>query len=175
MGKRILDEALRRRHSVTGIARESSNATTREHYKLVSGDADRPEALSPLLEGHDAVISSVPFRSTHPAKLIDAVRRSGVKRYLVVGGAGSLEATPGTLVLEMPHFAEMPEWVKLEAMLGKLFIDALRRVNDLDWTMLSPSAIFTEGGRTGKFRLGKNALLTGADGKSQTPPAERVA
>ena len=37
---------------------------------------------------------------------------------------------------------------------------------ELNWTFLSPSALFTAGERTGKFRLGTDQLLTAADGKS---------
>ena len=54
----------------------------------------------------------------------------------------------------------------MEASRGKDFLDELRSVTDLDWTMLSPSLLFTAGERTGVFRLGKDTLLTGADGKS---------
>ena len=49
---------------------------------------------------------------------------------------------------------------------SKAFLEALRKVNDLDWTMLSPSAVFIAGKRTGVFRLGRDSLLTAADGNS---------
>jgi hypothetical protein len=103
------------------------------------------------------------FRLSDPALLIDAVRRAGVGRYLVVGGAGSLEVAPGRLLIDTPEF---PDFAREEAGAGKRFLDVLRTVDDLDWTMLSPSALFFAGERTGKFRLGTDALLTAADGKS---------
>jgi putative NADH-flavin reductase len=166
VGKHILEESLRRGHTVTGIARDTSKLSPRDGLTLVSGDADQPEALASLLKGHNVVISSVPFLSSDPAKLIEAVRRSGVKRYLVVGGAGALEVAPGKLLLDTPHFAELPESIQTEALAGKVLFDRLRAVTDLDWTMLSPSALFVEGDRTRIFRLGKDTLLTAADGKS---------
>jgi putative NADH-flavin reductase len=165
VGRRILDEALRRGHSVTGIARDPSGVPSRDGLTVLLGDANNPEALSILLKGHDAVISSVPFRNSEPAKLIDAVRRSAVKRYLVVGGASSLEVAPGKLLLDT-HFTELPPDIQVEASRGKAFLDELRSVTDLDWTMLSPSILFTAGERTGTFRLGKDTLLTDGDGKS---------
>lgn len=127
VGKHILDESLRRGHTVTGIARDTSKLSPRDGLTLVSGDADQPEALASLLKGHDVVISSVPFRSSVPARLIEAVRRSGVKRYLVVGGAGALEVAPGKLLLDTPHFAELPEWIRTEALAGKVFFDYASR------------------------------------------------
>ena len=49
---------------------------------------------------------------------------------------------------------------------GGAFLDLLRQEKDLNWTFLSPSALFVPGERTGKFRLGTDQLLTAADGKS---------
>ena len=141
----------------------SAEMAARPGLTLVRGDANSPESLAPLLAGHDVVVSSVPFRSGDPKLLIEAVRRSGVLRYLVVGGAGSLLIAPGQVFVDSPNF---PAVAKEEAGRGKVFLDALRTVTDLDWTMLSPSALITPGERTGKFRLGDDLLLTGADGKS---------
>ena len=42
----------------------------------------------------------------------------------------------------------------------------LRKESSLDWSYLSPSADLSPGQRTGKFRLGKDQLLTDANGKS---------
>ena len=163
VGRRLVDEALRRGHDVTAIARDTSTLTSTSKLALAKADAQDPAALAAALAGHDAVISSVHFRMVEPAPLIAAVRRSGVKRYLVVGGAGSLEIAPGGLLVDSPNF---PAAYKEEASKGKLFLDALRNVDDLDWTMLSPSALFVAGERTGTFRLGGDSLLTASDGKS---------
>ncbi|HEV2673844.1 MAG TPA: NAD(P)-dependent oxidoreductase [Aliidongia sp.] len=163
VGTRLVAEALHRGHRVTAIARDPLKLDRRDGLLPVAGDADQPDRLAPLLADHDAVVSSVAFRLSDPHRLIEAVRRSGVKRYLVVGGAGSLEAAPGTLLIDTPHF---PEFAREEAGRGKIFLDVLRPVDDLDWTMLSPSALFVAGERTGTFRLGGDALLTAADGKS---------
>lgn len=95
--------------------------------------------------------------------LIEAVRQADVKRYLVVGGAGSLEVAPGKRLVDQPEF---PQIYKPEATKGAEFLTLLRIVTDLDWTFLSPSAMFVPGERTGKFRLGKDALLSGEKGSS---------
>jgi putative NADH-flavin reductase len=109
------------------------------------------------------VISSVHFLDSDPDTLIAAVRASGVKRYLVVGGAGSLEVAPGVRLVTTPGF---PVAYKAEAEKGAAFLDLLRAEKELNWTFLSPSALFVAGERTGKFRLGTDQLLTAADGKS---------
>ena len=95
--------------------------------------------------------------------LVQAVRASGVKRYLVVGGAGSLEVAPGKLFIDQPDF---PAFVKAEAAKGKEYLDYLKGIKDLDWTFLSPSALFKAGERTGVFWLGGDNLLISEDGTS---------
>jgi uncharacterized protein len=165
VGTRLVNEALSRHHAVTGIARDASKLPARTGLSATVGDVSKPDQLIPLLKGHDVIISSLRFQSQSPPpqQLIDLVRRSGVKRYLVVGGAASLEIAPGQILLNAPNF---PPAYKPEASAGKAFLDALHEVKDLDWTYLSPSAFFGPGERTGKFRLADNTLLTAADGKS---------
>ena len=84
-----------------------------------------------------------------------------MKRYLVVGGAGSLEVAPGVKLVDTPEF---PSEYKQEALKGAAFLDLLRREQDLDWTFLSPSAVFGPGERTGQFRLGTDQLLASERG-----------
>ena len=91
------------------------------------------------------------------------MKRSGIKRLLVVGGAGSLEVAPGKALVDSPGF---PDAYKAEATAGDKFLDVLRKGRDLDWTFLSPSAEFAPGERTGKFRLGGDQMLVDAKGKS---------
>lgn len=163
VGSRLVNEALNRHHAVTAIARDAKKLSSRTGMSATVGDVTKPDALLPLLKGHDVIISALRSEGFDPQQLIDLVRRSGVKRYLVVGGAASLEIAPGQILLNAPNF---PPAYKAEASAAKAFLDTLRTVTDLDWTFLSPSAFFGPGERTGKFRLGDNTLLTAPDGKS---------
>ena len=163
VGSRLVNEALNRHHAVTAIARDAKKLSSRTGMSATVGDVTKPDALLPLLKGHDVIISALRSEGFDPQQLIDLARRSGVKRYLVVGGAASLEIAPGQILLNAPNF---PPAYKAEASAAKAFLDTLRNVTDLDWTFLSPSAFFGPGERTGKFRLGDNTLLTAPDGKS---------
>jgi putative NADH-flavin reductase len=163
VGSRLVHEALTRGHEVTGLARNPTKLPAQPHLRLVAADSHAPALLARLLAGYDAIISSLPFRTTNPDQLIEAVRRSGVARFLVVGGASTLEVAPGKLLIDTPQF---PEAFRAEAEGGRALLKKLRAVSDVDWTMLCPSAIFTAGERTGVFRLGEDTLLTAADGKS---------
>lgn len=162
-GTKIVEELLARGHEVTGIVRHPERLPAKPRLAARKGDASDEAGLARLLAGHDAVISAVRFLGSDPAKLIGAVKQSGVKRYLVVGGAASLEVKPGVRVLDTPEF---PAAYKAEATAGVAFLDRLRQDKDLEWTFLSPSAMIGPGERTGKFRLGADQLLVGSDGKS---------
>ncbi len=162
-GSRITAELARRGHSVTAIARHPEKIAAQPNVKPTKGDVMDQAGLARLLAGHDAAISSVHFLASDPAKLIGAAKESKVGRYLVVGGAGSLEVAPGVRLVTTPGF---PVVYKAEAEKGAAFLDLLRAETELNWTFLSPSALFTAGDRTGKFRLGIDQLLTAADGKS---------
>ena len=160
-GSRILKELSDRGHQVTAIARNPEKIASLPNVVAKKGDVFDQEGLSELLKGHDAVISSVHFTASDPVTLIEAVRASGVPRYLVVGGAGSLEIAPGQRVVDLPDF---PAAYKAEATKGAEFLDLLKQEKQLDWTFLSPSAEFVPGERTGKFRIGKDNLLSNEDG-----------
>lgn len=163
VGSRILAEALARGHEVTAIARHIADLAPQPHLVVEDGDASNPSALAMLLRGHDAVVSALRFVNSDPRKLIDAVKVSGVKRYVVVGGAGSLEVAPGQKLLDTPKF---PAAFRAEATAADNFLTMLRKETELEWSFLSPSAMFAPGARTGKFRLGQDRLLTDGQGHS---------
>lgn len=164
VGSRIANELLQRGHTITGIARKIEGVAERPHLTLKAADATSVDALVPLLRDHDVVISATRFEGGIDAKtLIAAAKNAGVPRVLVVGGAGSLEVAPGKALVDTPDF---PAAYKPEAVAGRVLLDALRAEKVLDWTFLSPSALFVPGERTHKFRLGGDGLLTDETGKS---------
>lgn len=161
-GSQIVEELARRGHQVTALARHPDKAPQAPGVTAKAVDVHDGKALAEALKGHDVVVSALRFLDATPAEVIGPVKASGVPRYLVVGGASSLMAG-GQRVFDAPTF---PEAYKPEAGAGIVFLDALKAEADLDWTFLSPSALFDGAERTGAFRLGKDDLLVAADGKS---------
>lgn len=162
-GSRLLAELVRRGHSVTALVRNPERVPTQFGVTAKRVDATDKAKLIEALAGHDAIISAVPFASSNPRILIEAVKAAEVARYLVVGGAGSLEVAPGQRLVDVPGF---PAQYREEALAGAAFLDALRAEPELDWTFLSPSAVFASGDRTGQFRLGGDQLLADEKGNS---------
>ncbi|WP_306224375.1 NAD(P)-dependent oxidoreductase [Bosea beijingensis] len=163
IGSRLLAELAARGHAVTALVRNPEKVASLPGVTAVKGDVFDKDGLAKLLAGHDAVISAVHFSASDPQVLLAAVKQSGVKRYLVVGGAGSLEVAPGVKLFDTPEF---PAVYLDEARKGGAFLDLLKQEQGLDWTFLSPSALIQPGERTGKFRLGTDQLLVDAQGNS---------
>lgn len=164
IGSKIIVELLTRGHDVTGITRHPEQLQPNVKFIARRGDVNDEAGLAELLGGHDAVISAVKFQLMEPIILIRAVKKAVVKRLLIVGGAGSLDVTPGVQLVDSANF---PEPWKAEALAGRDFLNILRGERELEWTFLSPPALLGPGKRTGKFRLGTERLLVDANGESK--------
>ncbi len=163
IGSRVLDEALARGHHVTGITRDPSKLGAREGLQVRKGSTTDAVEFASVLKGHDAAIISLKWNENDVARVIDAVRKSGVKRCLFVVGAGSLLRKDGRTHLD--HMADrgvQPPTSKP----ASLALAAIQKVKDLDWTAISPAASIQPGERTGKFRLGKDHMLEDDEGQS---------
>ena len=167
IGSRILQEALNRGHEVTAIWHTKEPPLDhRPKLTKKKGDVHDPEALAKILEGHDAVIASynlsVPKGPEGAREIVEAVKKSGVKRLLWVGGAGTMDAVPGTSVVDMPGF---PEEVKPHALpMRDFYNEVLKDETPLDWTFFGPAVIIQAGERTGQFRIQAELILQGSDG-----------
>jgi putative NADH-flavin reductase len=162
-GSRILAELVRRGHQVSAIVRHPEKVPKFDNVIAKLGDTNRVVDLASVLRGHDVVVSSVHFLDGQADKLIDAVRQARVPRYVVVGGAGSLDNGEGVKLIDA---GGVPEPYRAESRAGCAFLDLLRETSDIDWTFLSPSAQFVAGERTGVFRLGTDTALRDASGRS---------
>jgi uncharacterized protein len=176
VGRRVAAEAQRRGHDVMGVVRDPQAGAGRDTgVRLVKGDATQAESVATAAKGADAVVSAIsprpnarglaaPSLVENARALIAGLRRSGVKRVLFVGGAGSLEVAPGQQLLDQPGF---PEAYKAEALEGREALRVWRNeAADLDWTYLSPAAEIGPGERAGRYRTTGDQFLTDASGRS---------
>ena len=175
VGSAILKEALGRGHQVKAIVRDPSKLTLiHPHLKVVGGSVTDTDFLSRELAKSDAVISAFNPGWSNPniyeetlegyGSVLCAVRNSGVHRFLMVGGAGSLLVAPGRQLMDEP---DVPKKL-LPGIRGmaKVYTDLLLPEKSVDWVFLSPAANMAPGERTGKFRLGKDELIVDESGDS---------
>lgn len=166
IGSKICAELLARGHRVTGIARHPEKVAAGAGVTAVAGSVEAPGDLAQLLKGHDAVISATPFTPGLIENLLEAVRKSGVKRFLMVGGAASLASEPGGKPV-FDTLPPLPEPVLAQISEGIRSLKELRKADDLEWTFLSPAVMIGPGERTGKFRLGGEVVVKDAEGNSR--------
>lgn len=164
IGSKIAAELLSRGHTVTGIARHPEKIPVQNGLIAAQGDFTEPGVLAWALQGHDAIISAASFIPGQAENLIDAVRQSGVKRFLMVGGAASLQTEDGKKVIDT---LQLPDAWKAPIMEGIRTLSLLRDVKDFDWTFFSPAVQIGPGERTGKFRLGKEQVVKDKEGVSK--------
>jgi putative NADH-flavin reductase len=169
-GARILTELLERGHKVTAVVRNQSKIQPQTGLTIALGDLSDSARIAENVKGSDAVISAYGPGLNAPndligatERLVEGVKLSGVPRLLTVGGAGTLEVSPGVLLLDSPMLPA--EWRPI----AKAHLDALEilRRSDLDWTCLAPAAFFEPGKRTTTFRLGLNNLIASEKGESR--------
>lgn len=168
VGSAILSELVARGHKVTAVARNIDKVLKNDNVTPVNADVADVDEIAKLAEGKDAIISAYNPGWTNPdikklietnyPKILAAAKKSGVKRMLIVGGAGTLFVKPGLRVVDSGAIpAEIMDGVRP---LGDFYLNVLTKENDIDWIFLSPAGAFDEKGeRTGKFRLGKDDLI----------------
>jgi uncharacterized protein len=162
-GSEITKELSARGHEALAIARKPEAIPAMSGVVAKAGDASDPAALADLIRGSDAVISALHF-DIPAATLLAALKKAGVGRLLVTGGASSLEVAPGVRLIDTPDFPA--EW-KPFAQGGIVFLDDIRKEHDIDWVFFSPAAFIEQGSRLGRYRLGVDHLVVDDKGESR--------
>lgn len=161
VGSAILNELASRNHQITAIARNPKNEA---NANWVAADIFNTDALAEILKGNDIVVNAYNPGWTNPniyndsingSKAIqEAVKKSGVKRFITIGGAGSLYIAPNVQLVDTPEF---PKDIFDGANAARHYLDIIKEEKELDWAFFSPAIEMHQGtktGRTGKYRLG---------------------
>lgn len=172
VGSALRKEALARNHQVTALVSHPEKIPSQTNLAAIQVDVQNETALAEKLGNHDAVISAFSGHAQDNIydyyvqgirSIIAATKSAAVPRLLVVGGAGSLEVSPGVQLADTPTF---PAQWQATAKGARQALVLLEQEQTLNWTMLCPSALLQPGMRTGKFRLGTNQLLIDDKGES---------
>lgn len=179
VGSALLTELLQRGHRVTALARDTRKLSAQSGLTVIQADVQDATQVAQAVQGHDAVISAFNAGWRNPnlyddfiagSKAITAgVMAGGVKRLLVVGGAGSLYVAPGIQLVDTEGFPA--EW-KTGATAARDALTQIQTQSDLEWTFISPPVHLTPGERTGQFRTGGDELLMTSDGPASISTAD---
>ena len=186
IGQHIVDEALSRGYTVTGVTRDRARLANDAHrINVVVGDVLDRARTSQLIESHDAVIVSVggrpqdadPARYIAPraaASLIEVLREMGAQgpRLIFVGNLFTLRYENGKTLLDLKR---VPKSHGNYAMFygHQIALDLFRSSEGVNWTVATPPNGLRLKGRTGRVRWGSDTLLRDPDGTpSQISPED---
>lgn len=176
VGTAILNELLAKGHQVTAVVRNPEKiSASSPNLSVVKADVADTNALVDACKGRDAVISAYNPGWSNPniyeetlrnyPLILDAVKKSGVKRLLCVGGAGTLFCAPGLRVVDS---GVIPDAIMGGVRsLGEFYLNTLINEKEIDWIFFSPAGTIEPGQRTGVFRLGKDDLIVDESGNSR--------
>lgn len=175
VGNAILNELLSRGHKVTAVVRNPKKINvTNSNLEIVKTDVSDTNVMVEICKGKEAIISAYNPGWANPdiyeetlrnyPLILEAAKRSGVKRLLCVGGAGTLFCAPGLRVVDSGAIPDaIMGGVKS---LGEFYMNTLMNEKAIDWIFFSPAGTLEPGKRTGKFRLGKDELIVDENGIS---------
>lgn len=176
VGAHLVKELVDRNYEVIAIARHTESIPSNDKVTKIEADINNHEQLVNALTGADVVISAFNAGWTNPNLYADftkgalaiqqAVKDAGVKRFIVVGGAGSL-LIDGNRLVDSPEF---PQEIKPGALAAADYLDTIRKENQLEWTMISPAIEMNPhagGTRTGQYRTGLDSPVFDQEGRSR--------
>ena len=176
VGTQVVKELANRGYFVNALARNTSKIEESENIKAVTVDVYNTSELSEILKGNDAVISAFNPGWTNPnifedflkgAESIEkAVEESGVKRFITVGGAGSLYIAENLQLIDTPEF---PAEIKPGAEAARQYLEIIKKNENLDWTFFSPAIEMhqgTAGVRKGTYRTALENPVFDEEGRS---------
>lgn len=176
VGTQVVNELANRGYAVEAIVRDASKVEQNEKVSAKSIDINNIDELAEALKGNDAVISTFNAGWTNPNLYNDfltgseniekAVENSGVKRLIVVGGAGSLYTPENIQIVDTPNF---PEAYKPGATAARDYLNKIKENSTLDWTFFSPAIEMNQanvGTRTGKYRTSLETPVVNEEGRS---------
>lgn len=182
VGTHVVDEALERGHVVTAVSRDPSRIQQQhDNLSAVVGDLLDSISIENLIIDQDVIVVSVRGIVGKPKVPENAIQRIGVEkvvnvlrdfgddapRLIHVGGSGTLEVEPGVLYADKIPKLFLPKSLEVEIQGQVLALEYLRTVYDVSWSYATPAKNFTNGKRTGTFRIGGDAVLEDSRGRSR--------
>lgn len=187
IGSLAVAVALERGHRVAAVSRNPAQIDSAPAgLTAVRGDLLDEASIAMLVRNRDVVIVAVrgvigersspedALQRIAVEKLVTVLRAAGTAapRLIHVGGAGSLEVEPGVRYADKLPRLFLPKKLELEIDGQVLALDYLRSVTEVRWTYVTPPRNFTNGERTGRYRIGGEQMLEDERGRSRVSRAD---
>ena len=169
-GSLLVTQALAQGHRVTAVAREPASLGPLAHarLRLVRGDVFDPAAVTPAVEGADAVLSALgPHRgagdltvcSRATSSILRAMHESGVRRIVTISGAPVPRNDPGDNTLMRAVLKPLLHKAYGGVYADLALMEALLSASAAEWTVFRPPLLTRGSPSGGRYRttIGRNA------------------
>ena len=158
IGRQVLDQALAAGHAVTALVRDTRRLDAQhERLKIVQGDVLDANSVALAMAGQEAVCCSLGVKvpwfyvtvfSEGTRNLLDAMKKSGVRRLVCVTGIGAGDSRG--------HGGFVYDWFFRPFLARTIYADkdrqeALIRESGVEWVIVRPGFL-TNGPLTGRYR-----------------------
>jgi putative NADH-flavin reductase len=159
IGRQLLEQALTSGHRVTALVRDTRRlATQHERLRVVKGDILDAESVARAMAGQDAVCCTIGIKLPWPPvtvfsegtrNLLQAMKKTGVKRLLCVTGIGAGDSRG--------HGGFIYDYLFRPFLFRTVYADkdrqeSLIKASDVDWTIVRPGFL-TNGPLTKNYRV----------------------
>lgn len=160
VGQSVVNEAIRRGHKVTAVARDEAKlGKLSKKANAAAGDATSRDSVHSLADGADAVVVAVAGNdkkiwANAARTMVDALSKQGdnAPRLIHVGHGGTLEDGQGARILDDPEF---PNGMRKDALGQAEALDVLRAAKGVRWTVICPPPVaMVQGKRRDTYRTG---------------------
>jgi putative NADH-flavin reductase len=193
-GRRLVEQALAAGHDVTAVVRDPArlvlagqpalvpDAGARGRLLVRTADVFDQGQVEGALAEADAVVSALGARSRSDTSkvmsagsgtILDAMRRAGLARVVVVSAAPVAGDDAGTTLLYRLVAAPLLRAVLRDAYADMAAMEAAVRTSGLDWTIMRPPQL-TNGAHTGSYRQAREANLRGGYRISRADLADAI-
>ncbi|HXC96896.1 MAG TPA: SDR family oxidoreductase [Edaphobacter sp.] len=167
-GTLLTERSLAAGYNVTALVRRPAKFPLRNKVRIIKGSIFDPTPVHETIEGADVILSTLgahsPFRNENLLpraipRIIETMRRTGVKRIIVLGSAGalanSLDKQPAwrRWIIENVVYTTFLKWPVAEQIAQYTLLSK----SNLDWTMLMPPML-TNSAPHGTYRIDADAL-----------------
>jgi putative NADH-flavin reductase len=170
-GQHFVQLAVRAGHEVTAVVRPSTAYPATAGVQVVRGDVLDPAFTAGVMTGHDAVMSGLGLRYTHPwaarrspddfisratAHMVAGANASGLRRISVISaaGVGDSRATANIVIRMMIATSNVGvAYADLER------VERILQESNLDWQAVRPTTLSNRRG-TGRIRIADGFPMT---------------
>ncbi|HEY7655316.1 MAG TPA: SDR family oxidoreductase [Burkholderiales bacterium] len=162
IGRQVLEQALAAGHAVTALVRDARRLDVQhDRLKVLKGDILDANSVAAAMGGQEAVCCSigvkvpwltVPVFSEGTRNLLEAMKKSGVRRLVCVTGIGAGDTRGhGGLLFDRLFFPLLLKAIYAD----KDRQESLIKASDVDWVIVRPGFL-TNGPLTGRYRTMTN-------------------